>query len=134
MIRTAGLLAVLLGACADLPAPGAPQPATIESFRGNAAHCGPDSPICEARVNHVEGKPVFFTATSIQVAPGRRVLGLFCKVNPSIMIGDAQSFQRDVEIVLAPGGRYRVAAGMEPHPCSMTLIDKATGESVGKVR
>lgn len=117
-----------------MPAPGGPQPATIESFRGNAAHCGPDSPICEARVNHVEGKPVFFTATSIRVAPGRHVLGLFCKMNPGIMIGDAQSFQHEVEVVLAPGGRYRVEAGMEPRPCSMALIDEATGSAVGKVR
>lgn len=134
MIRSACLLIILLVGCADLPAPGGPQPATIESFRGNAAHCGPDRPICEARVNHVEGKPVFFTASRVQVAPGRRVLGLFCRSNPGIMIGDAQSIQREVEIVLAPGGRYRIQAGMEPHPCSMVLIDEATGAPVGKVR
>ena len=62
------------------------------------------------------------------------MLGLFCKSNPGIMIGDAQSFQREVTVDLAPGGRYRVEAGMQPHPCSMTLIDEATGASAGKVR
>lgn len=132
--RFLAVLFPVVAGCAALPAPFDPQPATIESFRADAARCDPDRPICEARVNHVEGKPVSFASTSVEVAPGKRVLGLFCKLNPSIMTGDAQSFQREVEIVLAPGSRYRVAAAMQPHPCSMTLIDEATGAPVGKVR
>jgi hypothetical protein len=69
-----------------------------------------------------------------EIAPGAHVLGLFCRINLSVMIGDAQTFQREVEVELAPGGRYRVHASMEPRPCTMTLVDEATGKAVGKVR
>ena len=123
----------LLAGCAGVPA--GPQPATVRSFLANPALCGhAGSPICEARVNHVEGRPVFSTASSLELAPGERTLGLFCKIGLSIMIGDAQSFQREVTAVLAPGGRYRVEAAMEPKPCTMTLVDQATGQPVGSVR
>ena len=124
---------LLAAGCASLPA--GTQPATITSFRGNPALCGhAGSPVCEARVNHVEGKPVFSASESLEVEPGRRTLGLFCKIGLSIMIGDAQSFQHEVTAVLAPGGRYRVEAAMEPKPCTMTLVDQATGQPVGTVR
>jgi len=129
------LLAVpllLAAGCSSLPGT---QPATIESFRANPGLCGhAGSPICEARVNHVQGKPVFSFSAFLEVEPGRRTLGLFCKFSLGIMIGDAQSFQREVEVKLAPGGRYRVQAGMEPRPCSMELVDEATGKAVGTVR
>jgi len=126
-------MSLLLAGCAG--APVGPQPAIVQSLRVNAAQCGQDgNPLCEARVNHLEGKPVFFASSSLQVAPGRRTLGLFCKVNLSIMIGDAQSFQREVDVTLAPGGRYRIEAAMEPAPCTLTLVDEATGMAVGKVR
>lgn len=133
-LRPLFAVAFLLAAgCAGLPA--GTQPATIQSMRANAGQCGQDgNPICEARVNHLEGKPVFFAASSLEVAPGRRTLGLFCKMNLSIMIGDAQSFQREVDVTLAPGGRYRIEAAMEPVPCTLTLVDEATGQAVGKVR
>jgi hypothetical protein len=131
--RLAVPLLLLAAGCAGLPA--GTQPASIASFRGNPALCGHSgSPVCEARVNHVEGKPVFSASSSIEVEPGRRTLGLFCKVGLSIMIGDAQSFQREVTAVLAPGGRYRVEAAMEPRPCTLTLVDEATGLAVGTVR
>ena len=126
--------ALLLAAgCAGQPA--GPQPALIESLRANPAQCGQSgAAICEARVNHVEGKPVFSAAATLAVEPGRRTLGLFCKMNLSIMIGDAQSFQREAEVTLAPGGRYRIEATMEPAPCTLSLVDEATGKAVGKVR
>lgn len=50
------------------------------------------------------------------------------------MIGDAQAFQRAVEVELAPSGRYRVAASAAPRACTMTFVDEATGLPVGKVR
>lgn len=72
-------------------------------------------------------------ASYAEISPGRHVLGLFCRVNLGIMIGDAQSFQREVEVELAPGGRYRVEVSMEPQPCTMRLVDEATGKAVGRV-
>jgi hypothetical protein len=133
-MRIASLLALLAAACAPLPAVG-PQPARIEFHRANPVFCGQSgSPICEARVNHVEGKPVLTLSSYAEIAPGAHVLGLFCRVNLGIMIGDARSFQREVEVELAPGGRYRVEAGMAPHPCTLRLVDEATGKAVGKVR
>lgn len=134
MHRTLAFLLLVAAGCSNSPAPGDPQPATIESLRANPALCGPDSPICEARVNHVEGRPVVYLASQVEVSAGRHTLGIFCKLNLGIMIGDAQSFQREVEVVLAPGGRYRVEAGMEPRPCTVALIDEATGTVVGTVR
>jgi hypothetical protein len=126
-------LPLLLAGCAG--APVGPQPATVESFRANPAQCGQAGiAICEARVNHIEGRPVFSTSSSIEVPSGRRTLGLFCKMNLSMMIGDAQSFQREVSAVLVPGARYRVEAAMEPVPCSLTLVDQATGNPVGTAR
>jgi len=115
-------------------APSGAPPARIEFFRANP-DCGRSgSPICEARVNHAEGKPVMTLSSSVELAPGARVLGLFCRANLSIMIGDAQTHQREVEVDLAPGGRYRVAASMQPRPCTVSLVDEATGLAVGKVR
>jgi len=52
----------------------------------------------------------YFVAVATLLAPGWHVLGLFCRINHGIMIGDAQTFQREVEVELAPSGRYRVAA------------------------
>lgn len=127
--------AALAAGCSTPVALPSLQAARIEFFRGNAAFCGQSgSPICEARVNHVEGKPVLTFASHTDVAPGTHVLGLFCRINLSIMIGDAQSFQREVEVELVPGGRYRLEASMSPRPCTMQIIDEATGAPVGKVR
>jgi hypothetical protein len=134
-MRISPLLALLVAGCAPLPTATGPQPARIEFFRGNPTFCGQSgSPICEARVNHAEGKPVLTLSSHVDIAPGAHVLGLFCRANLTLMIGDAQSFQREVEVVLAPGGRYRVEAAMEPRPCSLTLVDEATGQPVGRVR
>jgi len=130
------VVATLLAAGCSTLAPSGALPARIEFFHADAASCGQpgSSPICEARVNHVEGKPVLTLSSYAEVVPGPHVLGLFCRVNLSVMIGDAQSHQREVEVDLAPGGRYRVEARMEPRPCTVTLIDEATGAAVGKVR
>lgn len=132
-MRISPLLALVAASCATLPT--GPQSARIEFFRANPVFCGQSgSPICEARVNHAEGKPVLTLTSYVDVTPGAHVLGLFCRANLTVMIGDARSFQREVEVVLAPGGRYRLEAAMEPRPCSMTLVDDATGQPVGKVR
>ena len=133
-MRIAPLLALLAAGCALVAVPAGSLPARIEFFPANA-FCGQSgSPVCEARVNHVAGKPVLTLSSHADIAPGPHVLGLFCRVNLGIMIGDAQSFQREVEVELAPGGRYRVEASMEPRSCAMQLIDEATGKAVGKVR
>jgi hypothetical protein len=128
--------ATLLAAGCSTLAPWAALPARIEFFRADPASCGQSgsSPICEARVNHVEGKAVQTLSSYAEVAPGPHVLGLFCRMNPGTTIGDAQSHQREVEVDLAAGARYRVEARMQPRPCTMTLIDDATGQAVGKVR
>jgi hypothetical protein len=133
-MRIAPLLAFLAAGCAPVAVPVGAQPARIAFFPANVL-CGQSgSPICEARVNHVEGRPVLTLSPYAEIAPGPHVLGLFCRVNLGIMIGDAQSLQREVEVELAPGGRYRVEASMEPRPCTMQLIDEATGKALGKVR
>ncbi|MDH3319477.1 MAG: hypothetical protein OEO84_07270, partial [Betaproteobacteria bacterium] len=100
--------AILAAGCSSAPAPSGPQFARIEAFRANPVLCGQSgSPICEARVNHAEGKPVMTLSPYVELTPGAHVLGLFCRINHSIMIGDARNLQREVEVVLAPGGRYR---------------------------
>ena len=126
--------AALAAGCSGPIAPVSLQPARIEFFPANVSCGHSGSPICEARVNHVERKPVLTLSSHAEIAPGPHVLGLFCRANLGIMIGDAQSLQREVEIELAPGGRYRVEASMEPRPCAMRLIDEATGKAVGRVR
>ena len=79
-------------------------------------------------------RTALFVAVATLLAPGRHLLGPFCRINHGIMIGDAQTFQREVDVELAPSGRYRVAASAAPRACTMTLIDEATGLPVGKVR
>ncbi len=124
----------LAAGCSTPIGPAALPPARIDFFHAGAATCDrPGAPICEARVNHVEGKPLPTPASYADIAPGRHVLGLFCRMNQSIVIGDARSHQREIEVALAPGGRYRVEASMEPQPCTMRLVDESTGEAVGRV-
>lgn len=133
--RLVAVSLLLAGGCAELPVPAGPKGATIQFLRANPELCGhAGSPICEARVNHVEGKPVWSTSSFIEVEPGRRTLGVFCRINLSIMIGDSQSFQRELEATLAPGARYRVEAAMQPRPCTVSLIDESTGKSVGAAK
>jgi hypothetical protein len=104
-----------------------PQPsaaARVSAFAGNAQFCGQaDTPICEARVTHVDGERIL-TFDAALVAPGRRRLGIFCRINLSIMIGDAQTFQREIEATLEAGKRYRVEARMDPEPCTVTLTEE----------
>jgi hypothetical protein len=116
-------VATLLAPGCSTSAPALAPPARIEFHRANPVFCGQSgSPICEARVNHAEGKPVLTIFPYTDIAPGAHVLGLFCRVNLSIMIGDAQSVQREVEVELAPGARYRLEASMAPAPCTMRLV------------
>ncbi|MGH8765320.1 MAG: hypothetical protein ACRET8_06350, partial [Burkholderiales bacterium] len=58
----------------------------------------------------------------LHLAPGRHRLVVYCRYNLSIMIGDAQSVERELDVELAPGGRYRVLARMTPAPCSLALV------------
>lgn len=127
MPRLAGVLAiVLVAACSSSPDDTKTTAARITFPVANPAFCGQSgSPICEARVNHVEGKPVLTFASHTNIAPGARVLGLFCRYNLSIMIGDAQSVQREVDVDLAPGARYRLEASMAPAPCTMRLVKES---------
>lgn len=107
------VLPLFLAGCALVP-----QPAMV----GIASRS-----LVEVRVNHVEGKPVP-AAAPIALDAGRHTLGLLCRT------ADGHSFQREVTAVLAPGGRYRVEAAMEPKPCTLALVDEATGKPVGTVR
>lgn len=109
--------AILLCGCASAP----PYAARIDAFGANPQLCGDaGTPVCEARLNRVDGKRVL-AADAAFVEPGRRRLGVFCRINLSIMIGDAQSFEREIEADLAPGARYRIVAHMAPEPCSVGL-------------
>ena len=112
-------LLLALAGCAATP----PDAARIEAFSANAQFCGQSgTPICEARVNRVDGRPVL-SGEAVSVAPGRRRLGVHCRMNLSIMIGDAQSFQRELTVELAPGAHYRLEARMTPEPCSLLLVE-----------
>jgi hypothetical protein len=98
--------------------------AEVRAFTENAQFCGQaGTPICEARLNHVDGRAVF-SGDTVRVEPGRRRLGVFCRMNLSIMIGDAQTFQRELLVELKADRRYRLQASMQPEPCSITLAEE----------
>jgi hypothetical protein len=99
-MKRAGVLALLLAGCASAP----PDAATVAVHAENG----------EARIQRVDGRTVLATA-SLRIAPGRRRL---------IMIGDAQSAQREIVAELAAGVRYRIDARMRPEPCSITLAEE----------
>jgi len=100
------LLVLALNACAS----AAPDAASITTEAENG----------EARIVRVDGARVLASDT-LSVAPGRHRLVVYCRYNLSIMIGDAQSAEREIEVELAPGGRYRLRARMAPEPCTVTL-------------
>jgi type IV pilus biogenesis protein CpaD/CtpE len=104
-MRIAALCA-LLAACASAP----PDAARIVTQAENG----------EARIVRVDGARVIASDT-LTLAPGRHRLVVYCRYNLGIMIGDAQSAEREIEAELAPGGRYRIDAGMTPAPCTLAL-------------
>lgn len=106
-MKRAALLALFLCACATAP----PDAARVEVRAENG----------EARVVRVDGGPVIGGST-VRIAPGRHRLVLYCRYNLSIMVGDAQSVEREIEADLAPGGRYRIEARMAPEPCTIRLV------------
>ena len=108
-MRATALVCLVVG-CAANP----PDAARIETHAQNG----------EARIVRVDGRTVLGGAV-VELAPGRHRLGVYCRYNLSIMIGDAQSVQREVEEVeLAPGARYRLEARMDPAPCTVTLAEE----------
>lgn len=100
-------LCLVLAACASAP-PGAAR-ILAEAENG------------EARVVRVDGGTVVGGST-VAIAPGRHRLGVYCRYNLGIMIGDARSVEREIEVDLAPGARYRIEASMAPEPCTLTLL------------
>jgi hypothetical protein len=119
-MKRALTLVLALAGCASAP----PEAARVEAFSANAQFCGQSgTPICEARVNRIDDRPVL-SGDAVSVAPGRRRLGVHCRMNLSIMIGDAQSFQRELTVELAPRARYRLEARMTPEPCSVSLVEE----------
>lgn len=102
----AALLACLVAGCAA----NLPGAARIETYAENG----------EARIVRVDGRAIVGGA-AVELAPGRHRLGVYCRYNLSIMIGDAQSVEREVEVELAAGARYRLEARMTPAPCTITL-------------
>ena len=101
------LLCLALSACASAP----PDAASITTEAENG----------EARVVRVDGSRVLASAT-LTLAPGRHQLAVYCRYNLSIMIGDAKSAEREIDVEVAPGGRYRLLARMTPAPCTVTLL------------
>lgn len=119
-MRSALLGSLFLAGCAAVPQ----NAARVDAFVANAQLCGhTGTPICEARVNRVDGKAVL-ASTAVPIEPGRRRLGVHCRINLSIMIGDAQTFQREIVVTLEAGKRYRVEARMDPEPCAVTLAEE----------
>lgn len=108
-MKRAAPVVLLLAACASTP----PDAARIEVHAENG----------EARVLRVDGRTVL-AASSLHVAPGRHRLVVFCRYNTGIMIGDAQSAERELVADLAAGKRYRIDARMRPEPCSITLAEE----------
>lgn len=104
----AGLVALLLAGCASAP----PDAAHVEVHAENG----------EARILRVDGRTVLASST-LQIAPGHRRLLVYCRYNLSIMIGDAQSAQREIVAELAAGRRYRIDARMTPEPCSISVAE-----------
>lgn len=107
-MKRAGLVALLLAGCASAP----PDAAHVEVRAENG----------EARILRVDGRTVLASST-LQIAPGRHRLVVYCRYNLSIMIGDGQSAERELRVDLAPGGRYRIDARMTPEPCSVSLAE-----------
>jgi hypothetical protein len=105
-MRRAAFFVLLLAGCATAP----PDAARIEVHAENG----------EARIIRVDGRTVL-AAAALPVAPGRHRLGVYCRYNLSIMIGDAHSVEREIEADLGAGGRYRIEAAMTPVPCTVTL-------------
>jgi len=105
--RTA-LIVVAIAGCASAP-PGA---ARIES----SAELG------EARVVRVDGSPVI-AANVVNLPAGRHRLGVHCEFNAGIMIGDAQHLERELDVELHAGHRYRLEARMAPAPCTLRLLE-----------
>lgn len=123
------MIALLAAGCGGIPDAQSPL-AVVRSHIADSTQCGPGTaPICEARVVRVDGKRVFAT-DAVAIEPGRRKLAVYCRFNLSIMIGDSQSVERVLDATLEPSRRYRIEAGMSPRPCSLALIDDATGRIV----
>ena len=101
------LLGLMLAACASAP----PDAASITTEAENG----------EARVVRVDGGRVLASDT-FRLAPGHHRLVVYCRYNLSIMIGDAQSAERELEVDLAAGARYRLLAQMTPAPCTVSLV------------
>lgn len=128
-MRIAMIFLLAAAGCGAVPHATTPQ-AVIRFDAAEGARCGPDSgPICEARVIRVDGQRVF-AADALALEPGPRRLDVYCRFNLSIMIGDSQSTERVLVATLAPSGRYRIAARMSPRPCSVALIEDASGRVV----
>lgn len=122
-MRACAFLALAAFGCSSTSS-HSPGSARIDAFTGNAQFCGQGgTPICEARINRVDGRTVL-AGDVAHVEPGRRRLGVHCRMNLSIMIGDARSFQRELVADLEAGRRYRLQASMQPEPCSITLAEE----------
>jgi len=116
------LVPLLAAGCAGMAEPSGRQ-ALVHELTADSSECGQGNmPVCEARVVRVDGRRVLGTHP-LALEPGRRRLTVFCRFNVSMMIGDAQSFEREIEAELAPGGRYRVEARMQPEPCTVSLAE-----------
>ena len=100
---------LLLAGCASVP----PDAARIEVRAENG----------EARVVTIDGRRVV-SAGVAYVPPGRHTLGVYCRYNLGIMIGDAQSAAGEIVAELAAGKRYRLEARMAPAPCTLTLKEE----------
>jgi len=122
-MTTRVLVLLLAAGCSAVPASSTTQ-AIVRADTSNSARCGPDgAPLCEARVIRVDGRRVL-AADRLAVEPGRRRLTVYCRFNLSIMIGDAQSVERELEAELGAGKRFRFEGRMQPEPCAVALVEE----------
>lgn len=128
---------VLLAACTSLPSYVEPsggslaQAASIDRMGSTFSFCGfTIDPICNARVNVVDGARTSMTASSVRIEPGLRRLQLLCFTRTFFTLGHAAGFVREVELVIPPGAKYRVDAKWRNEACELSLVDVATGHHV----
>jgi hypothetical protein len=131
------LLTTLVAACSSLPRYEEPPAgarenhASIESSGSKLSLCGiTGSPICESRVNVIDGKKVDFFGSAIRVSAGPRRIQLACIAKRGLAIGAMVGFFRMIDVVLAEGGKYRVESRWENDACRMSLVEAGSGKEV----
>ena len=139
MRNSISVLAVLLfTACSSLPSSYEEPPksirgelASIDKFGSGSSFCGiTANPICNARVNLVDGKQAGFFASSVTIEPGNHRLELACASRTERTFPAVRGFRRTFDINIPPGAKYRVHATWIDDACLVSLVESETGREV----